>query len=219
MINILLSTQCINEDVCFEELKNVINETMTVLVIPFSFGDDIKSKEDFDLLYSSRLGKYYPSIVEPFAKYGIREEQISFADYFLDTEVSLKRKIERSDILFFTGGFPDKMIERLLKANVVNQIQCFEGIVMGYSAGAMIQLDTYHITQDKDYADFSYQTGLGVVKDIMVEVHYENTDIQNQSIQRVKNDGYLDVYTIGDIGGIVINQEKNISCFGEAKKV
>ena len=58
-------------------------------------------------------------------------------------------------------------------------------LIIGASAGALIQIDHYHITPDDDYPIYQYQRGLGLVNGFEVEVHYCHSQIQNQGIERV----------------------------------
>lgn len=76
---------------------------------------------------------------------------------------------------------------------------------IGASAGALMQLKDYFISPDKDYAEFMYYKGLGLInKDFYIEVHYENTEIQNECIKRVLKEKADIVYAIKDNGGIIV---------------
>ena len=96
----------------------------------------------------------------------------------------MKDKIRKSNIVFFTGGYPDKMMKKFYKYDLVKELESFNGIMIGASAGAMVQIKEYHITQDFDYKQYSYQKGLNIIKDFDLEVHFNNTEIQNISILR-----------------------------------
>ena len=56
---------------------------------------------------------------------------------------------------------------------------------MGYSAGALVQLAEYHLSPDTDYPRFTYQKGIPYLHGFYLEVHYEGTEEQNASIERV----------------------------------
>ena len=85
--------------------------------------------------------------------------------------------------------------------------------MIGYSAGAMIQLDAYHISPDEDYPKFSYQIGLGCLSGFDVEVHFRKSKVQMESIEKVKNDKKIPVYGIYENGGMIL--EKEVICFGQ----
>ena len=96
------------------------------------------------------------------------------------------------------------MYERLIEFDLINDIMTHDGIVIGYSAGAMIQLFEYHITPDLDYPVFTYNKGLGLINDFGIEVHYTHTEIQKASIERFIVEKLKPVYAIGDNGALII---------------
>jgi len=163
---------------------------------------------DWQSAYNKDNGKYYKSVVIPFLSYGVTEENIDWINYFKYTKDSAKDKVRNSDILFFTGGLPDKMMFRLKEFDLTDEIEGFVGIIMGISAGAMIQIAEYHITPDKDYDTFSYNRGLNLIKDFGIEVHYEETEIQINYINKVLNEKKDMMYAIKDTGGIIIDNNE-----------
>lgn len=206
MINILLSRYNFDENWCYEELKDIISSNHRVLIVPLSFHDNqISSDEDWQKSYNPSYGKYYNEVVSPFISYGIRECNISWINYFTHKRENIIEEIEKSDILFFTGGLPDKTIDRLEILGLIKHIEKFKGIIIGASAGAMIQTKEYHISPDKDYSTFSYNRGLDIIDSFNIEVHYNETDIQKSSINRVLDEKKRRVYAIRDTGAIVIN--------------
>jgi peptidase E len=206
MINILLNLYNFDEEWCFEALKNVIKDNHKVLIIPFSFHDGwIKNDSDWQKAYNSFSGKNYKDIILPFLTYGITEGNINWVNYFKDTKESAKDKVKNSDIIFFTGGLPDKMMCRLEQFDLIKELENYPGIIMGSSAGAMVQIANYHITPDEDYDTFSYNKGLNLINDFDIEVHYEETDLQNNCIKKVLNEKTATVYAIKNTGGLIID--------------
>lgn len=86
--------------------------------------------------------------------YGVKEENINWINYFKDTYENAKVKIRNSNILFLTGGLPVKMMSRLIEFDLIDDIESFTGVIIGSSAGAMVQIAEYHITPDEDYNIF-----------------------------------------------------------------
>lgn len=204
-MNILLNLYNFHEDWAREVLEDVFSPEMKVCLLPLSFHEDwIRNRKEWKIEYGPK-GKCYLELVEPFEAYGILRKNISIVNYFTDTAQSAREKVEQADVLFFTGGFPDKMMARLYDLELVETIQHFQGIVMGSSAGAMIQFDTYHITPDRDYDQFQYHQGLGFLYDFEIEVHYEGSDVQNEAIERVMEERNLPVIAIGNEGGVLID--------------
>lgn len=149
MINILLEGYDIAAPYLYNELKNYIKPEHKVAVIAFSFHDRVKSLEDWKALYCKENGLYYNGIVSGFTAYGISENNIIFLNYFTDTKCSAKEKIKNADIIYFTGGLPDRMMERIREFDLVDILMKHNNIVMGYSAGAVIQLAEYHLSPMK----------------------------------------------------------------------
>jgi len=216
MVNILLERYLIDSDWLFDELKEYIHPDYKVLVVAFSFRDNrVHSLSDWENLYGKEQGKLYRGIVDSFLSYGVKEENIDFLNYFSDSKVSAKKKVESADILYFLGGLPDRMYERLIEFDLLESISAHKGVAIGYSAGAAIQLEEYYLSPDDDYAEFAYYKGIPYLNDFYIEVHYENTKIQNECISRVLREKKKKVYAIHhDIGGIVVNNG-NIKLLGK----
>ena len=90
-------------------------------------------------------------------------------------------------------------------------------IVMGYSAGAVIQLSEYHLSPDEDYPEFRYYNGLPYLNDFYLEVHYEGTDIQNAAIQRVIAERGKHVYATALGAGAIIAENGTIKLIGNVQ--
>lgn len=216
MVNMLFSLYNFHESWAKDIVSKYIKSNDKVLIIPFSFDKKICSDNDWKNAYSKNNGKYYECIVTLFLSYGIREENINWINYFKDTNENAKNKIKNSNIIFFTGGLPDKMMLRLMEFNLIDDIENFTGVIIGSSAGAMIQISEYHITPDEDYNIFTYNTGLNLIKEFDIEVHYEGTEIQNKCIYKVLDEKKDIVYAIANNGGIIIENEK-ITLLGDTK--
>jgi len=209
MINILLNIFKVDDEWCFKEFKNYIKPEHRVTVIPFSFKEEhINSSESWQSYYGENKGAYFHGIVNSFLSYGVKYENITWINYFTDSKEIAKNKILNSDILFFLGGLPDKMMIRLEEFDLVNNIEEHNGIIMGYSAGAMIQIENYHITPDKDYSSFGYYKGMKMIDKFDIEVHFEHTDLQLSSIERVKKETGKPVYAIEDTGAIIVENNR-----------
>jgi len=217
MINILNNEYTIDEDWCKPYFEKYMKTNCKVAVIAFAFRDLlVKSKKDWNELYGKNNGKYYAGIVSSFASYGIVESNIYILNYFEDTKETAKEKIENADIVYLPGGLPDKMFERIKEFNLAKAIKKHNGIVLGFSAGAVIQLSEYHLTPDKDYPYFQYYGGLGLLDSFGIEVHYANSDIQNNSIERFIKEKKKPVYAMGDKGALIVNNG-DIQMIGDVK--
>lgn len=219
MVNILLEGYDIDAAWLYNELKKYIKPAHSVAVVAFSFRDNrVKSLTDWNLLYSKESGKYYAGITGGFASYGIPEENITFVNYFADTKESAAQKIEKADIVYFTGGLPDRMLDRIKEFDLYDPLMKHDGIVMGYSAGAVIQLSEYHLSPDEDYPEFHYYPGLPYLNDFYMEVHYEGTDVQNAAIQQVLAEKGKTVYATALGSGAIVVDNGNIKLIGNVKE-
>lgn len=218
-MNVLLNMYNFDEDWAKPVLKDIIKPTSRVLIIPLSFHDDeMQGNDDWVHMYSKGKGKWYRDIIRPFLSYGVKESNITWLDYYLDTNSSAKHKMLRSDIIFFTGGLPDKIMERLDEAGLIMAVRQYHGTIIGCSAGALVQFQEYHITPDKDYAGYGYRNGLEFIRDFEIEVHYEGTQEQLSSIRRYKRERNKPIYAMGNKGGIVVDKDK-IILMGDVKEV
>lgn len=216
MVNILLESHDINAPWLYPDLKPYIQPHHRVAVVAFSFREDrVKSLSDWDTLYSPDHGEFYTGIVDGFAAYGIPEEHISFLNYFTDTPDSAKAKIKSADIVYFLGGLPDQMMARIKAFDLTETLMAHDGIVMGYSAGAVIQLAEYHLSPDEDYPAFGYYEGLPCLHDFHLEVHYTGSAEQQAAIQKVIAERGKPVYALAHMKGAIIFDEGEVNPIGE----
>lgn len=202
MINILLSSYDFGEGELGKKLLDYIKSSMKVVVIPFSHSKQKMPTISEYNRYCNKGGEYYELIAEQFSKLGVSYNNIDIVHYYNDDFNVMKDKISSSDIIFFTGGLPDKMMERLEEKGLIDIIKSFKGIIMGASAGALIQLPEYFCTPDKDYDKFSFYRGLGLTKeDFYIEVHYEGIPLKDDfPILRDKNKR---IYAMSDEAGLI----------------
>ena len=162
-------------------------------------------------------GKYHDGIVGGFTAYGIPADKITFINYFTDTKETAAQKIKAADIIYFLGGLPDRMMDRIKEFDLYDVLMQHDGILMGYSAGAVIQLAEYHLSPDDDYPEFKYYEGLPYLSDFYMEVHYEGTTVQEESIQRVLAERGKTVYATAFRSGAILVDNGSIKLLGNVK--
>ena len=188
-----------------------------VLILPLAFREiQAWDYDSWQTIYGPN-GEKYQNIVRPFLAFGIEENQIGWLNCFDNTQNYIKM-IAGADVLFFTGGMPEKAIAWMEKLGITDAVKNFTGTVMGASAGAMLQLDHYHITPDEDYATYGLWRGLGLVKGLDLEVHYLATDLQNSCTKRAIQDLKMPVYQMWHEGGLIVNGDK-VQILGSVNKV
>ena len=206
MINILLSRGIINIPNIYIYLKEYIKPHHKVLFVAFSFFEkDAKNATEYQELTQN----YLQRMKDSFFPYGIKEEQIDVLNYYNNNHDDAVKMIKEADIIYFPGGAPDAFMKRLSEFKITEILEkASDKIFIGSSAGTMIQFPMYHITPDKDYKVFSYQKGLGLIHNFMVEVHYKKRFKFKKSSKRVKDDYNLPIIIIPDSGCVILDGDK-----------
>ena len=211
MVNVLLNYYNFDGDWAYPQLEKYIKGAK-VLILPLAYRDFQAWDNDSFLNIYGKGGEKYPAITRPFLAYGLKETDLDWLNpYEGDGEKRRKKHLEQiknADLLFFTGGMPEKAIKRLDELGLTAAVKDFKGVVMGASAGAMLQLDKYHITPDDDYSEYGIWHGLGLVKGIDLEVHYLATPIQQQCSARATKELALPVYQMWHEGGLLVEDGK-----------
>lgn len=216
MTNILLEGYDINAPWLLDSLRPHIKPFHSVAVIALAFRDSqVKSLDDWNALYEKSRGCYYSGIVGSLGDYGIPESQVKFVNYYTDTPETADQKIRNADILYFPGGLPDRMMQRIREMRIYDSILQHEGVILGYSAGAVIQLREYHLTPDKDYPAFGYYSGFPFLDDFYLEVHYEGTPEQNAFIKRILCEKHKPVYATHSMSGAIIVDNGTVKPIGK----
>ena len=221
MINVLLNYYNFDGEWARPHLENIFSSKPRVLILPLAYRESQAWDLTSFLSIYGKGGEKYDNILRPFLSYGYTEQEIDWLNPY-DSSDRIAQ-IENADLLFFTGGMPEKAIKRMHELGIVDAVTSFKGTVMGASAGAMLQLETYHITPDEDYGDYGIWHGLGLVKAIDLEVHYLATDLQNECTARAVKETGLPVYQMWHEGGLLIENGKitvmgNVQIVGKATK-
>ena len=218
MVNILFD--CPNIDDFYDELKEYFSPETRVAVVAFSFYDDcVFDAPSWERVFGKGIGRMFFETVDSFRPFGVREENITFINYFTDTKDSAKQKILDADVVYFTGGLPDRMMDRIREFDLCDTLLAHRGIVMGYSAGAVIQLSEYHLSPDADYPEFGYYKGLPYLSGFDLEVHYEHKSCQDEGIRRALNERGVPIYVLHTHEGGVVVEDGKIRIIGHVDKI
>jgi peptidase E len=222
MINILLSKYNISQKWCIKELQNYIPKGARVAVVAFSFRDEeIADELEWNKYYGAK-GFLSNAIEAEFKPYGIGRENIEYINYFRDNAASAKQKLENADIIYFPGGLkarkgePDRIMTRAIEFDLLNTIEAHRGIVIGFGAGAQVQIANYYIA--KKGRRMSPGLGFRFVEGFDIVPNYTNEEAQNYFIKRVVTETSIPVYAIGEEGAIVVNNGQmsiigDVNCF------
>ncbi|MDO4466444.1 MAG: Type 1 glutamine amidotransferase-like domain-containing protein [Bacillota bacterium] len=206
-MNVLLNINNFSEPFAYSVLKDIIKKNMRVLIIPFSYHEDwIKNAKDFDQHYQ-RGKDEYEDIAKEFVNYGIPKRHIKVLHYYKYSNKKCKSMIYNADILFLIGGYPDKLLYRIDQKNIRKSIQNFRGIVMGTSAGAMVQFDHYHVTPEEEGQEYEYHDGLGLLSGFDIEVHYEETFNHLAGVLIDLKLHNVPIFALPNTGGMIIDRD------------
>ena len=90
---------------------------------------------------------------------------------YSSTNVEIKEKMSKSDLVYLTGGVPSVLVERLKKSGMSSLLENFEGVIVGRSAGALALCSKCVITYRSNCA-VKVIDGLGLV-DLTLKAHYK----------------------------------------------
>lgn len=106
------------------------------------------------------------------------------------------------------------MMDRLKEFDLIDVLTQHNKVVIGYSAGAVIQFEEYFSSPDADYPTFNYYKGIPYLRDFYLQVHYENTKEQNELINKVIKERRKTVYALYKSKGAIIVYNDKIKIVG-----
>ncbi len=189
------------------KLLPIINPNSKVIILPWSFATEVGNLDKFFAKNEKRYLKYINSL----KSLGLKEKNIKVIDCYKETSNSIKKDINNSDILVLTGGNPE-----MLYFKVVQDVEClydikhYHGIIIGASAGAVIQFPRYFITAKNNYYKyFSFYDGFGNIENkFYIDVHSVKNGNYIKKLQQVSNDTRKEIYALTDKGILIYNREK-----------
>jgi hypothetical protein len=217
MTNILLSRHDIPKKCC-KELKQYIQKGARVAVVAFSFRDEeIANEQEWNRYYGAK-GFLSAAIEDSLKSFSIPRENIEYVNYFRDTPGTAKQKLQNADIIYFPGGLrarkgePDRIMQRAIEFDLFNTIENHRGVIIGFGAGAQVQLANYYIA--KKGRRMSPTIGFRFAEGFDIVPNYTNDESQNYFIKRVVTETGVPVYAIGEQGAIIVNNGQ-MSILGE----
>ena len=217
MISVLLSkVNGIDKNVC-KEIKKIINKDYKVAIFPWSFPVELdadKLENEYFKVGESRYQRY----IDFLDNIGINKNNIVICNCYKDSKTTLKRIIKESDILLFPGGNPEMLYSKIVQEKeLLYDIKHFKGIVIGGSAGAVLQFKRYFITAKNNYYGYeAFYDGFGILNDpFYIDVHTDSSINYLNRLKEISLEKKKDVYAIYDDGCIIVNRKTNeIKTFG-----
>lgn len=134
-----------------EMFKNELKNTNSILYIPGSLDNMDKVRT-----------KYIPVFTKHFKKASIEFKNINLLTPNTSIEEA-KNMVKNASFIMLMGGDPFKQKELCKKLNILNDLKEYNGIMLGFSAGAMLMSKYIIITPcSEEYPDFHIEEGLNL---------------------------------------------------------
>ena len=218
MYSILLSEYEKGMELVEEKLKKLIKSDYKAVIIAWTFPTELDFKE-FNDEWFPKGGRRYNKYVGSLLNLGIKEENITILNcYDKENFKNFKKTIQDSDVLVITGGNPEMLYSKVTQeTELLYDIKHYKGIIIGFSAGADLQLKRYFITAKNNYYKyFAFYDGFGVLDDpFYIDVHSINNKMYLSKLQKVSSEKRKNVYAIFNDGAMIFNRKNNeLELFG-----
>lgn len=146
---------------------------------------------------------------------GAVRNRIDFYNYFTCEEVP---DFNRYTCLVIPGGDAELGVERIKNNKLLSALSNYQGMILAYSAGALMLYQEYFLSPNWYYTTMKYCRGIGLdcMPPFLLEMHYDGSE---SMAGMIKEDGkYLnkDVCAIGDYGILIYdNYEKSMIEYGD----
>ena len=200
-IYIMLSDgKFLEDEVCYEGVKNIIKPFSRVVCIPFACSPKfLFEKSDKEFSYG---GDFYKQHYRHFEQYDV-------SDFYIinpsDPIGFIEWKIDHCDIIYLSGGSM-KVLKFMLQSfglwDILRKIE--DKVIIGESAGSLMLQKTYVVFAENGLPN--YYKGLDLV-DTDILVHYEKdntTHTSNFNTMKI----FDDVYALPNNGGLIIEENK-----------
>lgn len=218
MYSVLLSEYEKGMQLVEKKLKTKIKNDFKAVIIAWTFPTEI-DKKTFDDEWFPKGGRRYNKYVGSLLNLGLREENIKILNCYDEEKFDeFKRIIDNSEILVITGGNPEMLYSKVVQeTELLYNIKYYKGIIIGFSAGADLQLKRYFITAKNNYYKyFAFYDGFGVLNDpFYLDVHSIKNKMYLEKLQKVSNEKKKNVYAIFNDGAMIYDRNsKEIELFG-----
>ena len=142
----------------------LLKETKSIVYIPGGPDKVEKSKN-----------KYVPLFTEHFNSVGIKFDENILITPDMDS-IEARKLVKNADFVMLMGGDPFKQKEMCEKLGLLEVLKNYNGIMLGFSAGAMLMSKYIIITPcSEEYPDFHIEEGLNL-DDLSIYPHNNTSD-------------------------------------------
>lgn len=161
-----------------EMFKSELKNTRSIVYIPGGVGKIEKVKN-----------KYVPLFTEHFRNVGIEFEQVNLITPELSKEQA-KEMIKDASFIMLMGGDPFEQRDLCKSLDILADIKQFKGVILGFSAGAMLMSKYMIITPcSEEYPDFHIEEGLNF-DDLSIYPHNNTSSIEYPDVLEVGEEVY-----------------------------
>lgn len=196
------------------EVQKLINKNTKVTIIPWSFAQELETKNINEFFNEKRRNKY----LNPLLEMGLDEKNVSILDCYNHETDEMIERIKKSDILILTGGNPEMFYKKVMETKILDVLKEYKNTIIGVSAGAELQLKKYFITKKNNYyKKFAFYDGFGIIdNNFYFDVHSVNRGCYLKSLKEKSIKYKKDIYCLFENGVIIYNrQNKRIKTYGE----
>lgn len=170
-----------------------------ILVVPVCTMERYVSNQEEWNAYFSPEGILSQKILAELGQVGAVSHNINFYNYISKDAV----RFSDYSCVILPGGDAPVGIQRLIAAGLDEQLKTYAGIIIGYSAGALLLFKRYFLSPNYYYKTFSICDGLGIISHkILIEVHFDRTSAMRDNIHYAIQQMGEPVIAIGNEGGI-----------------
>ncbi len=191
-----------------EYLKKYVKKDAKVLIIPWSFSNETNNLDE----YFGKDTKRYLKYINVLLSLGYKENNIKVLDCYKNSKNKIKDLINTSDVIVLTGGNPEMFYQKVVQdTECLYDLKYFKGLVIGSSAGAVLQFKRYFITAKNNYYKyFSFYDGFGLINDpFYIDVHSINNNFYLKKLSNVAKDKSKKIYAISNDGVLVVDRVNN----------
>lgn len=205
MIHILINAYNFDQPWAFSEIAAYLKPHMKTLIVPLSHNEEYSSDAQ---LWHDRYDtgmEWHENIVRPFKAFQIDDRDIAWLNYYEDDAARAGEKVRKADVIVLAGVDAEETMERIEDLELTEALRSFDGILIGVSAGALVQLRDYHQIETEE-RDFGYGQGLGLIDGLDIDVHYREDIPHLNAVIRSIEDFGRPVVCFGEQGGMIIDR-------------
>lgn len=210
MKSILFSLiKAVNEEDLIE-CKAITKNIRTILVLPFTFPVE-KNLDEVSLDFFKPNGRHYEKYLGQLELLGIEKSKVKSINPYETNREEINNLLNVSDAIFIPGGNPEMFMTLAIRLNIVDLLTNYKGVIIGESAGSVLQFDFYPLTaQNNFYGTNSYYNGFNAIKmDFVLDVHTQDTDDYKDSLKKLSQMKDKNIISIYDGGYIIYDRAVN----------